>query len=74
MDKKLTINVQTGEKYYEDYSPEELLEREKEFIRISKLNEEEAKENEKKEKLKQSAHKKLSALGLTADEIQALIG
>ena len=68
--KKLNVNCETGEISYDDYTPEEIAQQ------LTKG--EENKSNIKKAKdliaAKASAQAKLAALGLTADEVTAIIG
>jgi hypothetical protein len=71
---KLIINCETGEREIVELTAEEIAERE--LMQLQALAEQEQREAEKaaKQASKASAISKLSALGLDADEIAALVG
>jgi hypothetical protein len=71
---KHEINVTTGEVIVRDLTIEESIQEEIDRAIISDLNAERIAAEEAKNALKESAMSKLSALGLTDEEIAAIIG
>ena len=71
---KLVINCETGEREIIPLTEEEIAERE--LMRLAAIAEQEQREADQaaKEAAKASAVSKLTALGLDADEIAALVG
>ena len=63
-------DITTGEETIREYTKEEIANVEAEMARLEVINA----ERETQEALKQSAHAKLAALGLTADEVAAIVG
>ena len=63
-------DITTGEETIREYTKEEVANVEAEMARLKVINA----ERETQEALKQSAQAKLAALGLTADEVAAIVG
>ena len=63
-------DITTGEETIREYTKEEVANVEAEMGRLEVINA----ERETQEALKQSAQAKLAALGLTADEVAAIVG
>ena len=63
-------DITTGEETIREYTKEEVANVEAEMARLKVINA----ERETQEALKQSARAKLAALGLTADEVNAIVG
>lgn len=63
--KKLTVNCETGQITYDDYTAEEIAEQLEKGKQI-------AADKQNKELAKLAAEAKLAALGLTADDLKAL--
>ena len=63
-------DITTGEETIREYTKEEVANVEAEIARLEVINA----EREAQEALKQSAQAKLAALGLTLDEVTAIIG
>ena len=74
MSNVLEINVQTGERIERDFTPEELAQRAKDQAAAEAAAQAEADALAAKEAAKASALGKLEALGLTAEEAQAIAG
>ena len=70
--KKLVVDVAKGTQSYIDLTPEEIEQRELDAIAAATERAEREAEEIVKNNTKASAQAKLSALGLTADEISAL--
>jgi hypothetical protein len=70
----LEINVQTGERIKRDFTDDELTQRKKDQAEATAAAQAAADEAAAKEAAKASALAKLEALGLTADEAQAIAG
>jgi len=69
---KLIVNLEDGTQTYVDFTPDEIATREQDRLNILAM---EAQEKEKQDALfaaRKSANDKLTALGLTAEEIAAL--
>ena len=62
-------DITTGEETIREYTKEEVANVEAEMARLKVINA----ERETQEALKQSAQAKLAALGLTADEVAAIV-
>jgi hypothetical protein len=71
---KLEITVPTGQRIERDYTAEELAQREKDQAEWTAWEKAAADEAAAREAAKASALAKLEALGLTADEAQAIAG
>lgn len=71
---KLIINCETGEREIVELTAEEIAERE--LMQLQAISDQEQREADEAAKAaaKLSAETKLAALGLTADEIAALVG
>lgn len=63
-------DITTGEETIREYTKEEIANVEAEMARLKVINA----EREAQEALKKSAQAKLAALGLTADEVNAIVG
>lgn len=63
-------DITTGEETIREYTKEEIANVEAEMARLKVINA----EKEAQEALKLSAQAKLAALGLTADEVAAIVG
>ena len=70
----LEINVPTGERIERDFTPDELAQRAKDVAADKAAAQAEADALAAKEAAKSSALAKLEALGLTAEEAQAIAG
>ena len=70
----LEINVPTGERVERDFTADELAQREKDQAEAAAAAQAAADEAAAKEAAKASALAKLEALGLTAEEAQAIAG
>ena len=68
------FNVLTGERVERDFTPEELKQREKDAAEHATAEAARIAEEEAKISAKGSALKKLAALGLTEDEVSAIVG
>jgi predicted DNA-binding transcriptional regulator YafY len=70
--KKLVVNLETGIQSYIDLTPEEIEQRELDAIAFATAQAEREAAEEAAQAAKESANSKLTALGLTAEEIAAL--
>ena len=71
--KKLIINPENPQGILVDLTSEEITQREQDAIQAEELRQEELAKEQAKIKAKASALAKLSALGLTEEEVQAII-
>lgn len=70
----LIVDVKTGERIERDFTPEELAQREADRIAAEELEAARVAEEEAKAAAKASAENKLASLGLTAEEVAAILG
>ena len=71
---KLVVNCETGEVTEVELTPEEIVQREADALVYAQAESEREAEAIAKAEAKASAVAKLSALGLTAEEVNALLG
>ena len=71
--KKLIINPENPQGILVDLTSEEITQREQDAIQAEELRQEELAKEQSKKDAKASALAKLSALGLTEEEVQAII-
>jgi hypothetical protein len=74
MSKKIIVNCETGVVTEEDLTPEEIAQREADAIAWADFQAQIEADRVAKENAKASASAKLAALGLTEEEITAMLG